>query len=93
MSIDESVRPALAWSTPGQALALVVRGATFPTAARIALVVGTLLTVINQGGVLLAGDATVATALRVAANFLIPFAVSSTGYLAPFRVRTPVRSA
>ncbi len=49
--------------------------------------VGTLLTVINQGSVLVSGSADAATALRVAANYAIPYAVSSLGYLAPFRQR------
>lgn len=77
----------LTWSTPRQAVWLICCGATFATASRIALVVGTLLTIINQGSVLVSGNADAATALRVAANYAIPYAVSSLGYLAPFRRR------
>lgn len=49
--------------------------------ARIALVVGVLLTVINQGGVIAAGDATTATWVRCALNFAVPFLVSNAGLL------------
>ncbi len=53
----------------------------------MALVVGTILTVVNQGSVIAGGDATVATWIRVVVNYLVPFIVSSIGYLAPFRCR------
>jgi hypothetical protein len=83
------VRPAssgdLSWSSYPQAAALICRGATCPTAAKISLVVGTVLTLTNQGAVLVAGDISAATWARVAVNYLVPFLVSSIGYLAPFR--------
>lgn len=74
------------WSQPGEAVRLLLRGRTARTAAPIAAVVGTLLSAINQGGVLLDGDANTLTWLRIAANYLIPFLVASTGYLAARRV-------
>jgi hypothetical protein len=70
---------------------LICRGATFATAVRIAAVVGTLLTLVNQGQVLTSGDIALATVLRVAASYLIPYVVSSIGYLTPFRIRTQNR--
>lgn len=80
-------RPAAvpAWTTRVEGCRLVMRGVTFRTCARVALVVGTLLTVVNQGSVIAGGDSTVATWLRVGVNYLVPFIVSSIGYLAPFR--------
>jgi hypothetical protein len=77
----------LSWSKPYQAVVLIARGATFRTAGKIAVVVGTLLTAVNQGAVIVAGDATMTTWLRTAANYLIPYTVASIGYLAPFRRR------
>jgi len=74
------------WSRPGEAVSLLLRGRTVRTAAPIAAVVGTLLSAINQGGVLLDGDASTLTWIRIAANYLIPFLVASTGYLAARRV-------
>lgn len=67
------------------AVRLIVAGATFHTASRVAVVVGTLLTVVNQAGVILGGEATRVTAVRVVFNYLIPYVVASIGYLAPFR--------
>jgi hypothetical protein len=51
----------------------------------IALVVGTLLSLINQGTVLLDGQATKATWVRVALNYLVPFCVSSAGFFSSQR--------
>jgi hypothetical protein len=54
----------------------------FRRTIRIALVVGLLLSAINQGQTILTGMATAATAVRCVANFLIPFVVSNLGLLA-----------
>lgn len=48
---------------------------------KIALVVGTLLSLINQGDVILAGSVDALTWLRVVANYVIPWAVSTLGFL------------
>lgn len=64
---------------------MICRGATFRTASRISLVVGTLLTVVNQAGVLANGDQTPLTWVRIGFNYAIPYVVASLGYLAPFR--------
>lgn len=49
---------------------------------RIALVVGAILTAINEGDVLIHGEASAATAVKILFNFLIPFVVSNLGVLA-----------
>ncbi len=49
--------------------------------ARIALIVGLLLTLINQGAVIASADATFATWVRCGLNFVIPFVVSNLGLL------------
>lgn len=82
--------PVPPWSTPMEACRLILRGVTFRTGMRVALVVGTILTLVNQGSVVVDGDASAATWIRVAVNYLVPFIVSSIGYLAPFRIRTRV---
>jgi hypothetical protein len=46
----------------------------------IALLVGTILSLVNQGSVIAGGDATAATWVRVLVNYLVPFCVSSAGY-------------
>jgi hypothetical protein len=62
-------------------------GSTLRTASKIAVVVGTLLTVVNQGSVIASGDASLATWARTVANYVIPYTVASIGYLTPFRRR------
>ena len=49
---------------------------------RIAIVVGIILTLINQGSVILDGHATAATWVRCVLNFVVPFLVSNAGLLA-----------
>jgi hypothetical protein len=49
---------------------------------RIALVVGTILTLINQADVIAGGDATGLTWVKVGLNFCVPFIVSNLGLLA-----------
>lgn len=75
------------WHTWTQAARHLCTGATVHVAAPVALVVGTILTAINQGTVIANGDLTWALWARVAANYTVPFVVSSTGYLAAGRQR------
>jgi hypothetical protein len=49
---------------------------------RIALIVGTLLTLINQLDVILKGDATSLTWVKAGLNYCVPFIVSNLGLLA-----------
>jgi hypothetical protein len=49
--------------------------------ALIAIVVGLLLTAINQSDVILGGRATALTWVRCALNFVVPFVVSNLGLL------------
>jgi hypothetical protein len=48
---------------------------------RIALVVGIVLTSINQLDVILRGDATATTWIKCGMNFVVPFIVSNLGLL------------
>lgn len=48
----------------------------------IALVVGCILSIINQADVIVHGDATGATVLKICLNFVVPFIVSNLGVLA-----------
>lgn len=51
----------------------------------IAAIVGVILTVINQGDILVAGDATTKTWIKTGLNFVVPFVVSNLGLLAGHR--------
>lgn len=59
----------------------ILSGKTRRVALPIALVVGTILLVVNQGADLLTGEVDAATLLRVVGNYAIPYVVSSVGYL------------
>lgn len=80
-----AVTPARTWSTPLEALRIVFLRTTLRKTIPIALVVGTILSLINQAGVIFGGDATAVTWIRVGANFLVPFCVSSAGFLGATR--------
>ena len=69
---------------------LILSGTTFRTAWPIALVVGSVLSLVNQGDRLVSGPQDLSTLLRVVANYAIPYVVSSLGYLsAPREGRKP----
>jgi hypothetical protein len=55
--------------------------------AFICLVVGTLLTAINQGNVILQGDASLALAWKVPLTYAVPYCVATTGAILNARVR------
>lgn len=80
---------AVSWSRPSQAVGLVLRGRTLRTAIPVALVVGTVLSAVNQGHLLLGGDAGAGTWIRIGVNFLVPFCVASVGFLAACRSPEP----
>lgn len=47
----------------------------------IAVIVGVILTAINQLDVILGGEATAVTAMKAGMNFIVPFIVSNVGLL------------
>ena len=73
------------WSRPSQAVSLFLRGRTARTATPVAIVVGTVLSAVNQGDVVVTGAAGVDTWVRIGVNFLVPFCVASFGFLAARR--------
>lgn len=81
--------PDLAWTTIWQAMRLIAVGATARVALKVALIVGAILSAANQGVALVNGTATWVTWTRVLVNFLVPYIVSSIGYLASCRIRPP----
>lgn len=77
------------WTRPRDAVLLVVRGRTARKALPVAAVVGTVLSLVNQGSVIAAGAPSTSTWIRVAVNYLVPFLVASIGYLSGRRMRGP----
>lgn len=76
------------WATVPEACVILLSGVTARTALPVALVVGTLLSAVNQGAVIVAGDASAGVWLRVAFNYAVPFVVSSIGFLGAGRLAT-----
>jgi hypothetical protein len=65
-----------------EALRICFRGEHLRRTVKIALVVGTILTLINQLDVILRGDATSITWVKAGLNYCVPFIVSNLGLLA-----------
>jgi hypothetical protein len=82
---DQAAR--VVWTRTGEAVGLILRGRTARTAGPIAAIVGTVLSVVNQGEVILGGQATGGTWLRIVINYLVPFIVASVAYLSACRRR------
>lgn len=83
--MDSDDARSVTWSQPSQAIGLFLRGRTVRTATPVAIVVGTVLSAVNQGDVVVAGAAGADTWVRVGVNFLVPFCVASFGFLAARR--------
>jgi hypothetical protein len=67
------------------AIAIVTDPRNLRRTVRIALIVGVVLTLINQGSVILGGHATTLTWVRTGLNFVVPFLVSNAGLLSARR--------
>jgi len=75
-----------------EALRICARREHLRRTIRIALVVGTLLTLINQLDVILGGDATAVTWVKAGLNYCVPFVVSNLGLLAGKRAEVAGKS-
>ena len=93
----EFMNPKAPFGEPGERrptfLGTMFCSASVVRCVRVALIVGTLLSLINQGAVVFGGHATDVTWLRVASNYAMPFLVSSIGfYLSQRHLWAPARS-
>jgi hypothetical protein len=70
------------WARLKEALRICREPEHLRRTGKIALVVGVILTAINQGDVILGGGATATTAVKAGLNFCVPFVVSNLGLLA-----------
>ena len=75
------------WPTFRQAFALIIAGRTARTAFPVAIIVGIILSTINEGVQIATGHASSSTWTRVGLNFVVPYFVASVGYLTPLRRR------
>jgi len=68
------------WVESRQAFRQLSRGATLRTCAPVALVVGSLLSAVNEGDVLASGMVNRRVVVKLAANLLIPFLTFDVQY-------------
>ena len=68
-------------SRPAEMIALFARGVTLRPCLPVAAVVGCVLSAINEGARIAGGHTGWPTWVQVGLNFLVPFLVSSYGYL------------
>lgn len=73
------------WHSASEALQLVFSRQLLPRLVVIALVVGTILSMVNQAHIMAAGDLNAATWARIVANYVTPFVVASIGALSAAR--------
>ena len=86
----QEVRPT--WATWREALAVVRYRPHLLKTIRIALIVGTVIFAINQLDVVLRHKATLATYLKCAVTYLVPFCVSNYGILVATRRKEDVHA-
>ena len=79
--------PSPTWACASEALSVCQYPPNLRRVAAIAVVVGSLLVGINQGGTLASGDLGWVVWVRVALDYLIPACVSTMGVLAGSRRR------
>ena len=81
-------RTATTWVHWREAPAVVLYPPHLRRTATIALIVGTILFIINQLDVVLRGDADAVVWIKVAITYLVPFCVSNAGVLVASRRRS-----
>lgn len=73
------------WRTPAEAFGVIAHRPHLTKTLTIAVLVGTVLFVINQLDVVLRGDATTTVWIKSAITYLVPFVVSNLGVLVASR--------
>jgi hypothetical protein len=69
------------WHTPGEALSVVAHGSNLLRTTVTALIVGTVLFVINHLPAVLAGQAGIGDWVQTGITYLVPFTVANIGLL------------
>jgi hypothetical protein len=82
---DESSERELSWSSCTEAASVVFYRPHLTRTLSVALIVGSVLFVVNQLDVVLAGDATARTWTKVAVTYCVPFFVANFGVLTATR--------
>ena len=86
---EPEARPS--WATWREALAIVRLPSNLRKTIRIALIVGTILFLINQLDIVLMGEAMAFVWFKVSLTYVVPLVVSNLGILVATRRSPPVR--
>ncbi len=87
---DDPSRAAVTWSSRREAVDVIVHPARLRQTALTALLVGTILFLINHLDTVLAGAATTQTWVKIAVTYLVPFTVANIGLLLGSRRPRPL---
>ncbi len=87
---DDPPRATVTWSSRREAVAVIAHRGHLRQTALTALIVGTILFLINHLDTVLAGAATAQTWIKIAVTYLVPFTVANIGLLLGSR-RPPAR--
>ena len=63
----------------------MLRGRTARVAVPVAGVVGTVISAVNQAGVIAGGHVSAMTWVRIVVNYVVPYVVASVAYLSACR--------
>ena len=89
---DTKSEETLQWSYWPEAFNLFFQGITVRACVPVAIIVGIILSTINQSDVILSGNTTLVLWLKVGMNFVVPFCVSSYGFLNARRLPVQART-
>lgn len=87
MSNDRGEQPT--WGHVNEIPRVCLDGRNLRQSIAAALIVGTVLFLINQSQIVFSGQATVATWIRIGLTYLVPFLVSNFGIAVGSRRREP----
>jgi hypothetical protein len=77
--VSESGRPERTWSSPAEILRVCLELRNLSRCVAAALIVGTILFLINQSDVVFGGRATTSTWVKIGLSYLVPFFVANYG--------------
>jgi hypothetical protein len=77
--VSDPDRPARTWSNPAEILPVCLELRNLSRCIAAALIVGTILFLINQGDVVFGGQATASTWIKIGLSYLVPFFVANYG--------------
>jgi hypothetical protein len=89
--MKDADRPARTWSRIADILSVCLDVRNLARCATVALIVGTILFLINQADVVFGGRATTSTWIKIGLSYLVPFFVANYGIVLASRRLGPAK--